>query len=415
MDEFAKLFLRGRLADDMKKFMRIVRVFALAGLICMVLSALLSWQNVPLWAVAICSVAGFAADGVANVLDLMKPRRLYLLSVEQNEENALWRAGEERTRHAALFQAYLETFLGFSAGKRFWAIGLIRLLAPASLAAFCLLVSAGIVVDDVLALAFVAFALLSGCAGLYDTLLESRARARFYRIAQSAIDEVKREELNITAERAAKEAETARAGSAIPVPVELMLKENTEYEDYRAVNRKGSMVGILLGVLYFAVITIVISFGSNAEQLGEGANWAIVLSVFAAILIVSIVAVFPISRRQNEIFARNLLKLGDSEADKLRAELQRKWVASQRAGNIMFACFTAASVALGVALGLIGYFTNADGGMPLAQSVAVGVLPVLVYGALISLAVWVVMYYIARKRMRPIENKLREVLRTEIQ
>ena len=411
MDEFSKLFLRGRYAEDMKKFVRCVRAFALCGAVLLLLAAAVSWQELPFWVAASFSVTGFAVEGVANVLALTMPLRLEQLALEQHMQNTLLKEGEGRRRHEALYRAYRTAFARFSSGKRL-ALMAARLLAPAALAVSSLLVSGGVVVDEALIVVFFLFVLLAGGAGVYDALCESRARAKFYSLAQGEIDAVKREELHVTEERAAKEAESARAASSIPAPVELFLKEDTEKEDFRAVSKKGTVLGVFLGVLYFSVLVVGISCGNALETLGAAVSWTLVLAVFAVIFAVSVVAIFPVSRRQREIFARNFRKLGDSERDVLRKNLQTLWIRSQWAGNIMFGCFTAGAVALGIALGLISYFTNADG-MPLAQSLAVSVLPILVYAALLSLVVWTVMYAVARRKMRPVEAQLRECMRTE--
>lgn len=413
MDEFAKLFLRGNCAEAMRRYLRILRTVALVGAVFVLVAAILSWQEtLPLWLTAMFSVAGFATEGAANALDLMKPRRLGGLAFAQNEENSLERAGRERERHEAVYRAYRESFSGFSSGKRLWILGTMRLLISAALAVSCLLVSAGIVVSDVILFSIALSAVLAGCCGVYDTVLESRARANFYRLAEREIDEIKAEELHISPERAAREAETARSASSIPEPIELFLKEDSERRDFRAVSRRGTVTGLFLGVLYFLVLAGMIAVGEAVGELGAGISWSIVLTVFAVVFVLSFVLIFSLSRRQKEIFIRNAAKLGGSEADSLRAQLQGMWLRSQRAGNIMFGCFTAGAILLGGTLGLLAYFTNSDG-MPVSECLATGILPVLVYAAIVSLIVWIVMYAAAKRKMRPVIGQLRERMQEE--
>lgn len=413
MDEFIGLFLRGKYADEMKKYIRIVRIVSLCGLLALAAALIAGFtQKAPLALTLSFSVCGFVCEAVSGALILRKPRLLARLASAQNEENKLMRSGEERECREKVYGAYCSAFARFTSPARIWTIALLRTLSSAAVAAAGVLVSAQIMVDETVLFVLCACSFIAGGLGVYDTVLESRARAEFYRSAQNEIDSIKREELHITEERAAKEAENARAASSVPAPVELFLKDDTEREDYRSVSRRSSVTGLALGALYFLVIVAGMAFGNALEQLGSGAGWAIVLSVFAAIFAGSVVSVFPLMRRQGEIFARNAAKLADTETDRSRAELQGMWIRSQRAGNVMFGCFMGAAIVLGVTLGLIGYFTNADG-MPLAQSLAVAILPILVYAALISLAVWVVMYAVARSKMRPVENKLREHMRTE--
>ncbi len=395
----------------MRNYVRWMRAFSLIGAALLLVSAVLSWQKLPFLLSALFSVAGFMAEGTAIVLDLLRPRRLLRLSLEQNSENALLKAGEERMRHERVLCAFREAFSGFSSGARFWVLGITRILVYAALSAVCLFVSAGIAANETILLVFGAACLLSGGLGVYNVLLESGARAKFYRLALPEIDAIKREELHMTGERAAKEAESARAVSSIPAPVELFLKEETEKKDFRAVSKKGTAAGFLLGALYFCVLVVGMACGNALETLGAAVSWSIVLAVFAAVFAVSFVFILPISRIQREIYARNAAKFGDSETDRVRAELQRRWLRSQRAGNILFGCFTAGALALGVTLGLFGYF--AGDGVPLSQALATGILPVLVYAALLSLAVWTIMYAVARHKMKPFENQLRELVRTE--
>lgn len=413
MDEFANLFLRGKYAEELKSYELWLRWISVVGTLLMLVAAILTWANVPLRACAVVTALGLLTETGATVLALQKPRRIFSLAFGQNEQNALLKQGEERKRHEAVYTAFQEAFRGFSGGKRLWIFGFLRIVAPLVLAVCCLLVSAGVAVNEYVLFSFVTFALLSGGAGVYDVLSESRARSMFYHLAQKEIDEIKREELHMSAAKTLREAETARAASSIPASVELLLKEDIEREDYRRTSRWGGAIGFALGAIYFVVLILGITLGNYADKVGNEVVWSIILSVFALILAVTVLSIYPIARRQKEIFSRNAGKLKDSEGDLLRAELQIMWIKSQRAGNIMFAVFTVGSIALGVTFGLLAYFTGEDP-MPLAQSLSVGILPFLVFGAILALVVWIVMYAVARSKMRPVENRLREMLRTEI-
>ena len=144
-------------------------------------------------------------------------------------------------------------------------------------------------------------------------------------------------------------------------------------------------------------------------------NFNIAMTVaFLLMLVLTVVyfaIVFPLERRKREIFQRNEGKFGEGEADALRWRLQRAWLRLQRAGNIMFASFLGAAATAGIALGIVWFVSAAE--VNLFAAIGSCVCALLVPTALVSLLVWIVMYAVYRKKVRPTEVCLRESIRGE--
>lgn len=410
MDEFLKLYLTGKRAENMVRFRRMTAGFGIVGAVLTLLPVFFTIlaENVPL--TVVFSVLGVLFGAVNVGLKFYETAYLRVLVELQRAADGLELRGEEGTRSEKLYAAWTETL-----GRRSALWKIATLLSGSSyllLAASAIVSAACSAPPYVLLFACLAFGVLACVASGMQTVAEGRARTAFYERAEREIEEIKREKFGMSEKRIASETENARAYSAVPLSVLMFLKEEPEKADFRAAAKKSGIAGTLLGLFFFAAIVFCISFGGALESLGDTVSWLLGGSVFAVGLGVFLAVALPLEGKKREIFRRNFAKLGEGEADGLRKELQTAWLRLQKGGNAMFCGVLIASVGLGILVGIVGYCTTE--GAVLADCIGSCVVCFLIPAAILSVVAWFVIFAVYRRKVRPAEGRLREIQRGEM-
>ncbi len=409
MEEFIRLYLTGVRAENMARFRRVAMVFGLIGAVLALLPVLFTFavENVPL--TVAFSVLGVLFGAASVALKWYEVAYLRVLVELQSAANALELRGEERARSETLYAVWTETL-----GKR----GALRRIAMAltGLSYVLLAVTAIVCVvyslpSFVLLIACIVFGVLSAVASGMQTVAEGRARAALYERAEKEIGELKREKLCLSERKIAAEAENARGFSQLPVSVALFLKDGVEREEFRAIDRRSGIIGFSVGFALGVAIVLPMLLGDLWNRLGSTVSWLLAGSVLVTATGVLFALLLPLEAKKNEIYRRNEEKLTKGETDDIRRRLQTAWIRSQRRGNGMFLAFLVASVAGGLVLGLIGYFTGE--GTVLADCIGSSIMALLVPAAILSLIIWMIMFACYRRKARPLEAQLREKLAEE--
>lgn len=409
MEEFIRLYLTGSRADNMARFRRMTAIFGVIGALLTLVPVFFTIvvENIPL--TIVFSVLGILF-GAANVgLKFYETAYLRVLVELQSAANALELRGEGRARSETLYAVWEET-LGKRDARRKIALLLtglsyVLLAATAIVCAVCSLPSV------VLLAACIAFGVLSAVASGMQTVAEGRARAALYERAEKEIGELKREKLGLSEKKIAAEAENARGFSQIPVSVALFLKDDVEKEEFRVINHRSSIIGLTVGFALGVAIVLPMLLGDLWNGLGSTVTWLLAGSVLVTATGVLFALLLPLEAKKNEIYRRNGDKLGKGETDDIRRRLQEAWVSSQRRGNAMFLAFLVASVAGGIILGLIGYFTVE--GAVLADCIGSSIMALLIPAAIVSLVIWMIMFACYRRKVRPVEALLKAKLSEE--
>ncbi len=409
MDEFLRLFLTGKRAENMEKFRRVAAIFGLIGAILTLVPVFFTIvvENVPL--TVVFSVLGVLFGAATAFLKYYEAAYAQILVGLQNEANTYEMRGEERTRNERLYAAWTETL-----GKR----SVFRPLSAALTGFSYLLLAVSAIVCAVYSLPSVVlfvtclvFGILVGVASGMSAIAEGRARSALYERAEREIGEIKREKFGLSEKKIFAEAENARGFSCLPFSVAMFLKEDVEKEDFCAVSKKSDIAAFAVGLALGVSLLLPVLLAGVWEKLGSTAVWLLAGSVLAVAVGVLFAIVFPLETKKREIYKRNYEKLGEGEADGLRKQLQAAWIRSQKAGNLMFFIALAAPVTLGVILGLIGYFKTAEA--LLAESIGSCIMAFLVPAAIISIVIWIIMFACYRRKVRPIEAQLKEILYEE--
>ncbi len=409
MQEFIRLFLTGKRAENMARFRRMAAIFGAVGAILTLVPAFFTivTENVPL--TVAFSVLGVLFGAATAFLKYYEAAYARVLVELQNEANTYELRGEAHARYEKLYAAWRETL-----GKRSVLRPLSALLTGLSyllLAACAVVCAVWSLPSFVLLVACLVFGILSGVASVTETISESRARAALYERAEQEIGEIKREKLGVSEMKISAEAENARGSSDLPVSVAMFLKDDVEKEEYRVINRRSSIIGFSVGFALGVAIILPILMAGAWEKLGPTVTWLLAGSIVAAFAGVLFALLLPLEAKKREIYKRNYEKLGEGEADGLRKQLQAAWIRAQSMGNTMFFIAFALPVALGVILGLIGYFKTAEVG--LAESIGSSIMVFLIPAAILSVVVWIIMFACYRRKVRPVEAQLKEKLHEE--
>lgn len=405
MDEFAKLFLTGKRAGGMERFRRVVAAIGFAGSLLAFLPVLLSLflKNPPLPLSIAFSVTGLILGTASSVLNYYRTTYARGLIEAQHGANGTELRGDERERHEKLYAAWKESFEKQNKRRKvavFFAVFAYFLLALSYIA-----FEIGSLPDVFLVVACILFSVFLLISVGTWSMADARTRAALYERAEREIEDLKRERLGMSEKTIAAESENARAFSSIPLSVAMFLKDETDKAEFAAAAKKSGIAGFAfgfgLGILLFASSIAGIAW----EQLGMATSWTIAGVVLVAAFTAYMTFLLPLERRKKEIYRRNLDKLGESETDGIRKELQGAWCRLQSAGNIMFACFFAGAVVLGAVFGIVAYVT--DPGAALAECLGGGVMAFLIPAAILSLIVWFVIFTIYRRRVRPVEARLK--------
>lgn len=407
MDEFYDLFLTGEQAHNRIKFRRAVRIFTAVGAVIMLVPVFLAWSDVKLTLNAVFSVVGLVFEFASVFLSCALAIFEKDLAELQNIANRSELRGEERALCRRLYLAWKETTSQRDIRRGIATV--CKVLGYTVLSVSVVITSYLAIPPYIFAVTCLASTVLLIASTVTETVDGLRKRAALYERAEAEIDEIKRSKFGYDAAKIAKDAEIARGGSSVPVPVRLFLKEEPERSDFRAVTRKSVRAGSLFSFLLGLTFLLTFLLGAGIEEITD-VMMEVMLLLLLVFTVLYFAVIFPLERRKREIFQRNENKLGEGETDALRRELQRAWLHLQRAGNIMFASFLVAAVAAGTVLGVIGGISA--GADPLA-AVGNGIMTLLVPAAILSLVVWTVMYAVYRKRVRPTEICLRESVRGE--
>ena len=406
MDEFLKLYLTGKRAEDLKKFNHFRTVIALLGALFAVIPVFINLfgaKNAPLSIVF--TVLGFLLETAAAVLSFVQKKFVGALVELENAAIEIEKEGEERENYKKLYEVWLETFEKQDLRMVFSAV--FTVLGFAILAAAVLISTYMELPEIVLPIACIVAAVVLTTPAFMQATGEAKARALLYEKAGREIDEIKRSKFGISERKIFSQSENARGYSMLPVPVAMFLKDGTESEDFRIVNKRSGIVAAFLGLVFVALIFLM----GFWEEMEPTVAWTVILSVFAAAIVLFFVLALPLEGRKKGIYRRNEQKLTDSRADTLRRQLQSAWIAQQRRGNIMFLCFLLAPLLIGIVYGSIGHAL----GYELSLIVAIGstFMICLIPAAIISLIIWTIMYAVYRKRVRPTEAELQKILEEE--
>ena len=406
MDEFLKLYLTGRRAEDLNKLRRFRMVIGLLGALFAIIPVfvnLFGASNAPL-SIAL-TVLGFLFEGAAVVLSFVQKKFVDALVELENAAIEIEKQGEERENYKKLYEAWRETFgkqnLRMIFSAVFTVVGFAILAAAVLLSTFLELP------DIILPIACLVAAVVLATPTFMQATGEAKARAMLYEKAGREIDEIKRSKFGISERKIFSQSENARGYSMLPVPVAMFLKDGAEKEDFRIVNKRSGIVAAFLGVV-FIVLIFLMGFW---EEMEPTVAWTVILSVLAAALVLFFALALPLEGRKKGIYRRNYEKLTDSRSDTLRRELQGAWIRQQRRGNIMFLCFLIAPLVIGIVYGSIGHAL----GYELSLIVAIGSMFMicLIPAAILSLIIWTIMYAVYRKRVRPTEAELQKILEEE--
>ncbi len=403
MEEFIRLYLTGKRAENMARFRRMRTIFGLIGAFFTLIPVFLTIaaDNLPLTVAFSALGALFSvAEAGLNYYEAAYLRGLVEL---QNEANEIELRGEERIRSEKLYAAWMETLGKRSLFRPISAVlsggSYLLLAASAVVCAACSLPSA------VLLVACFAFCILICTASVMRVMGEGRGRTALYERAEREIEEIKRQKFGLPEARIASESENARAFSSVPLSVMMFLKEDTERAEFQIVAKRSGVAAFLIG-LAIGVAFILSTIGELWEKLGPTLSWLLAGAFFALLFAVFFAFLFPLERRKKEIYKRNFQKLGEGETDALRKQLQAAWIRLQKAGNIMFFIALMAPILAGTALGFIGYFTVE--GVVLADAIGGSIMCLLIPAAILSVIIWIVMFAVYRKRVRPTEILLKE-------
>ncbi len=410
MDEFLNLFLTGRRADDLKKFRRFRMVIGLLGALLAVIPVFINLfgaENAPLCIVL--TVLGFLLESAAAVLSFVQKKYIDALVELESAAIEIEKRGEERDNYRKLYAAWRETF-----GKRDvrQILSVVFAVLGFSILAAAVLFSTYMELPQfVLPLACIVAAIVAAVPSMLQATGEGKARTRLYELAGREIDEIKRTKLGVSEQKIMAEEENARGFSMLPVPVTMFLKEETEREEFRTVNKRSSMLSFFLGLVLGGAVVVGVIMG--AQELDPAISWTVALVTFVLWGIVFFALLLPLEGKKKAIYKRNGEKLTDSRADQLRRSLQGAWIAQQRRGNIMFLCFLLTPLLIGVVYGTIGYVMYRE--QFLIVAIGSSFLAFLFPAAVVSFVIWTIMYAVYRKRVRPLEAELQKILEEERQ
>ncbi len=411
MDEFAELYFTGANAEGYAKFRRIVRNFSLVGAAFALVGAGIAFlENTSIAFQLPFCILGVLFGIAANIVLLFKRRAFGTFFEMQRAQNALEREGEQREREERLAEGFLKThpIRKFSSEL---ISAVFRCASFLVLGGASVLIGTGILSQGWLILAVLLCVALSVVPGVWIASREMKERAAFYALSGKDIESVKRERLGLSEKKIYSTAVNAKGVSALPDAVELFLKEDVEREDFRSVAQKSGILSFVVGIVLGISLLLPILLAGVWEKIGSTVVWLLAGSVLLLAGGALAVFVLPLEGRKKEIYRRNLEKLTSGEADELRAALQSAWIRSQSRGNLMFLLTIILAVALGVILGLVGYF---HGEALLAESLGTCILCCLIPAAIVSLIIWAVMYALYRRKVRPLEMRLKTLREEEL-
>ena len=177
--------------------------------------------------------------------------------------------------------------------------------------------------------------------------------------------------------------------------------------DRRALRHVNSIIGrtvifVIVGDFALSVILMLVldTFaGENPAHIAVPfACGGLFFICFAAAAIIANV-------KSKRILSYSFSKLGRSKEDELKRNLHNLYVASQRAGNIMFICMLCAGIITGVIVAAVVHAVAKEPTslyMLMATSTGVSIFCFVVA----AFAVWAIMFYVYRRKARPIENQL---------
>ncbi len=409
MDEFLDLYLTGKRAEDLKKFRRFRTVIGLLGALFALIPVFIDIfgaKNAPL-AIAFTAL-GFLLESAAALLSFVQKKFVGALVELENAAIEIEKQGEERENYQKLYAAWRETF-----GKRdIRAIlsAVFTVFGFAALAAAVLLSTYLELPDYFLPLACIAAAVIAAIPSVLKTTAEGRARTRLYELAGREIDEIKRTKYGISERKILSQSENARSFSYLPVSVDAFLKEQTEKEDFRSYNKRSGIIGFLLGFV-LGVGVIIAPILPIWEEIGPALSWTFALVTIFLWALVFFAFMLPLEAKKRDIYRRNYEKLTNSRSDALRRELQGAWIRQQRGGNIMFLCFLLAPLLFGLIYGIVGYALGHE--LNIIVAIGTSFMALLIPAAIISLIVWIIMYAVYRRRVRPMEAELIKISEEE--
>ncbi len=409
MDEFLKLYLTGKRADDLKRSRTLQSLVALFGATFAFIPMFLTIfgkESVPVNLTL--TIIGFVLEVAAVFLVPLRKRFIVGLVELENSAIEIEKTGEEREAYRKLYEAWRETF-GRQTSMEALTVA-IGVLGYAILAVSVLLATFMKLPDVVLPLACMAAGAVMAIPAWLKAVSEGKMRASLYEKAGKELDEIKRIRFGVSERKIMAESENARGVSMLPVPVAMFLKDDAEREEFRTVNKRSGVVSMLFGVAIVVAIALA-SFSSIWEKVGPIVTWTVVLVAFVLFGVIFFVLVLPLEGKKRSIYQRNYNKLTDSRADTLRRDLQGAWIRQQRRGNIMFLCFLLAPLVFGIVYGTIGYILYHE--QFLIAAIGASFLAFLIPAAFVSLIVWMVMYAVYRRKVRPTEAELKIAIEEE--
>ncbi len=411
MDEFLRLYLTGKRAEELERFDRIRSILGIIGGVLTLIPVFLHLfgaGNLPLN--ISLSVLGLLFELTASFLSLHKKKYAGELVELEYSASLLGKSGREREIHQKLYEAWKETLgkpdVRFLISNIIAAIGYTTLVLAVILVTFLhlreiVLLAAGILSTGILMIPIA-----------MRVSIEGTARAKLYETAGQEIDTIKRTKFGKSEKKIFEESENARGFSSLPVSVAMFLKEDVEREEFRALSKRSGILSFLIGFLFgIFVMLSPVWLSIIMDRLGSTLTWTLGEVLLVVVFGTMIAFLIPIEAKKRAIYRRNAEKLGSGEPDSIRMHLQSAWVRLQKIGNTMFLCFFVGSIVCGATMGLIGYFMV--DGLNLAESVGSCIMYFLLPAALISIVIWFIVFAVYRKKVRPLELQLKTLERGE--
>lgn len=416
MEEFFKIFLSGERADRLRRAKKISAAarIALFLSLCVPYIVVMARGENPL--PKILTIVFVCLPVLFGAIDLVASYRQsslsYMLSEEQHEANLREYSGGALAAREKIYSTFLEVYAK-NRRKTFWFEVAYRIAAGLPL--ICFELYYGFFERGEGARAFMTIALFTSAAltALFGALSTKRAlkmQGEFYRAAEAEIQFVKKES-GFQEKAIVRAEERAKAARGVNPVIEIFLKDSEEREATAALQKKRAASSILLTVGF----VLLLSSFFQRETEGNDTVFGIVLSLSALLLTAGLILTVFHALKQRQIFFRNERKLTQSEGDRLRFILQRKFMKMQKVSSAVMLVILIAGAALGVGLAFLGKAFAEQRGetVDLSEQLLGCIYGCTLYACLLALIVFTVIFIVYRKKTKGEEAALRECIQKE--
>ncbi|MDE6441846.1 MAG: hypothetical protein K2L12_03720 [Clostridia bacterium] len=395
MYEFLKLILTGTRDQRLKRFNFIFVALATLEVIFAV-SLLFAAKSVYIAVPAVMSGLLVITGIINTVLAFIRSGFIDSLISEQLASDGL--ANDELTSaRKSLAEKYL-TIFGKQKGIYFAILNFPVLIYILS-ALFSILTAVG---NDSLSPAVpILFAIGTVTAivlAVISASLDTKHRTTLYEQADGEIKTIKRC-AGMDESKIEKQSYSAR--NTATRSQELFLCDPADRQALRKVSKVAGWFGTALMIVFIVITNLLEYLEENAENtyilIGAGC-------FFGILFVAWICSVIWVETRRRAIYKRNETKLTDSEVDSMRRYLQNEFVKLQKRGNLFFSLFCGISTLIGFILGLVGLLKFPEAS--LSETIIGCTVFWFIASALIALIIWVIVYCVYRKKVKPVELQL---------